>query len=143
MDAVLVAGDAVDLMRVGAPRFARSSSAAGSCTVVDAQTASGCSSHASSTDLTVRDLLAAFRSRRPTPGGGSAAALAGAVGAALLTMVAGLPKPRAETDEDRARAGGGRRRCARLRDALAALVDRDSEAYEQVMAAYRLPEGDG
>ncbi len=52
------------------------------------------------TDRTFTDLLAAFRSSDPTPGGGSASALAGAVGAALLAMVAGLPKPRAATEED-------------------------------------------
>ena len=40
-------------------------------------------------------LLEDFRSSAPTPGGGSASALAGALGASLLAMVAGLPKPRA------------------------------------------------
>jgi formiminotetrahydrofolate cyclodeaminase len=44
------------------------------------------------TDKSVRDLLSAFSSSDPTPGGGSGAALASAVGASLLLMVTGLPK---------------------------------------------------
>ena len=90
-------------------------------------------------DRTLADLLAAFRSSDPTPGGGSASALSGAVGASLLAMVAALPKPRAEREADveRLRSAGGR--CAVLSDRLAALVDRDTEAYEAVVAAYRRP----
>jgi formiminotetrahydrofolate cyclodeaminase len=89
-------------------------------------------------DLTVARLIAAFRSPEPTPGGGSAAALAGAIGAALLAMVAGLPKPAAATKEDLDRLDAARTRCAALSDILAALGDRDSAAYERVVAAYRL-----
>jgi formiminotetrahydrofolate cyclodeaminase len=84
-------------------------------------------------------LLEAIRSPEPTPGGGSAAALAGAMGASLLAMVAGLPKSRAATAEDAARLAAAGTRCAAIADDLAALVDRDSEAYELVMAAYRKP----
>jgi methenyltetrahydrofolate cyclohydrolase len=92
--------------------------------------------------LTVRsvsDLLAAFRSPDPTPGGGSAAALAGAVGASLLAMVAGLAKPRASTDEDVARLAEAGARCASLAVQLEALIDQDTEAYDLVVNAYRLP----
>jgi formiminotetrahydrofolate cyclodeaminase len=56
-------------------------------------------------------------------------------------MVAGLPKPRAETEEDRERLAEAGRLCGTLATALTALVDRDSEAYEAVVAAYRLPKG--
>ena len=54
----------------------------------------------------VRDVLAAFSSSDPTPGGGSASALASAVGASLLMMVAGLQKTRAGSDR---RSRGARR----------------------------------
>jgi len=91
------------------------------------------------TDHTITGLLAAFRSPEPTPGGGSAAALAGAMGASLLAMVAGLPKSRAATAEDVGRLAAAGERCAAIAGELAALVDRDSEAYELVMAAYRRP----
>ena len=91
------------------------------------------------TDLTVGNLVAAFQSSAPVPGGGSASALAGAVGAALLSMVAGLPKHLADTQEDRARLAEAGSLCAKASQGLTALIDRDSEAYEEVMAAYRRP----
>lgn len=93
------------------------------------------------TDRPLTALLDAFSSTDPTPGGGSASALAGALGASLLVMVAGLSKTRHQSDEDRhalAEAGAALRG---LRDRLVALVDRDAEAYERVVAAYRRPKG--
>ena len=91
------------------------------------------------TDQPVTEFLAALQSPEPTPGGGSAAALAGAMGASLLAMVAGLPKSRAATAEDAARLAAAGQRSTALAAELTALVDRDSDAYRQVMAAYRLP----
>jgi formiminotetrahydrofolate cyclodeaminase len=85
------------------------------------------------------DLLRAFRSPDPTPGGGSASALSGAVGASLLAMVAALPKTRAEKDEDLRRLRAAGERCAALSDRLAALMDADTTAYDDVVAAFKLP----
>ena len=93
------------------------------------------------TERSVRELVAALRSPEPTPGGGSASALAGAMGAALLAMVAGLGKPRAQVPADLERLAESGRACAALSEDLTALVDRDSEAYDAVVAAYRLPKG--
>ena len=90
-------------------------------------------------DLRFVDLLAAFRSPDPTPGGGSAAALSGAVGASLLGMGAGLPKPRAQNADDEQRLAAARGNCASISERLTALMDRDSEAYDGVVAAFRLP----
>jgi glutamate formiminotransferase/formiminotetrahydrofolate cyclodeaminase len=87
----------------------------------------------------VSDLLAAFSSSDPTPGGGSASALAGAVGASLLVMVAVLPKTRNGTDEDRSALSGSVEVLRRAAAELAALVDRDADAYDRVVAAFRLP----
>ncbi len=95
------------------------------------------------TQKSVAALLEDFRSSAPTPGGGSAAALAGAIGASLLAMVAALPKPRATSDEDLQKLRLAGERCAALANELEDLVDRDSAAYELVMAAYRLPKGVG
>jgi formiminotetrahydrofolate cyclodeaminase len=92
-------------------------------------------------DKPLRDVLAAFRSSEPTPGGGSAAALAGALGAALLAMVAGLPRARAASDDERTRLEAAGRRTAQISEELGALVERDSAAYEAVMASYKLPKG--
>jgi methenyltetrahydrofolate cyclohydrolase len=90
-------------------------------------------------DLSLAQLLDAFASNQPVPGGGSAAALAGAVGASLLIMVAGLPKTRHGTDEERSALTAAAARLRPLRDELASLIDRDSEAYTSVINAYRLP----
>lgn len=79
-----------------------------------------------------------MRSSAPTPGGGSASALAGAMGASLLAMVAGLPKSRATTAEDGERLKAAGDRCAAIAEDLEALVQRDSDAYNQVLAAYKL-----
>ena len=91
------------------------------------------------TELTVTDLLESFASPAPTPGGGSAAALAGALGASLLMMVAALPRTRSGTDTDRAALDDVLRELRHSRDHLANLADQDSDAYEAVMRAYRLP----
>jgi formiminotetrahydrofolate cyclodeaminase len=89
--------------------------------------------------LTLAQLLDAFSSSQPVPGGGSASALAGAVGASLFIMVAGLPKTRHSTDEEREALNAAAARLRPLRDELAALIDRDSDAYTSVINAYRRP----
>ncbi len=85
------------------------------------------------------DLLNAFASDAPTPGGGSAAALAGAMGAALAEMVASLTlskeKYAASHEAIRPIAGLARR----TRQELQRLAHEDSEAYDAVVAARRLP----
>jgi formiminotetrahydrofolate cyclodeaminase len=90
-------------------------------------------------DRSVRDLLTAFSSSDPTPGGGSAAALASAIGASLLMMVAGLPKTRTGSDEERARLTDAGAVLVDLRDRLTEAVDADTAAYDHVVAAYKMP----
>src|SRR5687768_18341039 len=85
------------------------------------------------------DLLDAFASNEPVPGGGSAGALAGAVGVSLLIMAAGLPKTKSGAPEEAADLAEASARLRPLRDALVALVDRDSEAYRSVLTAMRMP----
>jgi methenyltetrahydrofolate cyclohydrolase len=91
--------------------------------------------------LPVTELLKAFGSSAPTPGGGSASALGGAVGASLLAMVAGLPKPQVQDQQEAQRLTEAGVRSVVLSERLAALMDADSEAYELVVAAYRAPKG--
>lgn len=93
------------------------------------------------TGLTVTAILDAFRSNEPTPGGGSASALAGAVGASLLAMVAGLAKPHATTEEDVERLAAAGARCTVIARLLEELIDRDSAAYDLVVGAFRMPKG--
>ncbi len=92
-------------------------------------------------DKTLKEVLDDFASSAPTPGGGSAAALAGALGASLLAMVAALPKTRTGTPEERIALDAARGEVLRARDALVALIDRDAAAYDLVVAAYRNPKG--
>lgn len=87
----------------------------------------------------VVDLLDALASNEPVPGGGSAAALAGASGVSLLIMAAGLPKTRTGTPEEAADLSEAAARLRPIRDSLIALIDRDSDAYRAVMDAFRLP----
>lgn len=89
--------------------------------------------------MALADVLDAFSSNEPVPGGGSAAALAGAMGASLLIMVAGLPRTRSGTPEETTDLAAAAGRLRPLRDTLADLIDRDSEAYAGVLAAMRLP----
>ena len=90
-------------------------------------------------EMALADLLDAFSSTDAVPGGGSAAALAAAVGTSLLLMVAGLAKTRTGAPEETADLAEAAARLHPLRDALLELVDRDSDAYTQVMNAFRLP----
>jgi methenyltetrahydrofolate cyclohydrolase len=85
------------------------------------------------------DVLDAFSSSDPTPGGGSAAALCGALGASLLAMVAGLPKTKTNTPEERISLDAARAKILALRSRLVDLIDRDAASYDAVVAAYRLP----
>ena len=82
--------------------------------------------------------LDALASSEPTPGGGTAAAIAGAMGVSLLMMVAGLPKSRTGTDEERVALSEARASLTGIRERLTTLADADTEAFNQVMAAYRL-----
>jgi len=63
------------------------------------------------------------------------------MGASLLAMVAGLPKSRAATADETERLNAVGEQCAALARDLEALVERDSDAYNTVLAAYKLPKG--
>jgi glutamate formiminotransferase/formiminotetrahydrofolate cyclodeaminase len=75
----------------------------------------------------------------PTPGGGSAAAHAGAMGAALVAMVARLTIGKKKYLAVEAQMNEILNQAERLRTELTAAVDEDSAAFEGVMAAFRLP----
>lgn len=87
----------------------------------------------------LEDYLAALASDAPVPGGGSATALAGALAAALNSMVANLTvgKEKYAAVEEELRAV--LEDCEELRTDLAALMAADEEAYGKVAAAYQLP----
>ncbi|MGQ9681353.1 MAG: cyclodeaminase/cyclohydrolase family protein [Anaerolineae bacterium] len=92
-------------------------------------------------DLTCRQFLDALASKEPVPGGGSGAALAGALGAALVSMVCNLTigKKGYEAVDEPMR--DLLARCEAIRAELPNLLEADTQAYGAVMAAYRLPKG--
>ena len=89
--------------------------------------------------LTFQELVDALASEAPTPGGGTAAALAGAMGASLAEMVAALTvaKEKYAASHDAVRPIG--EAAARTRERLLALAQEDSDSYDAVVAARRLP----
>jgi formiminotetrahydrofolate cyclodeaminase len=89
-------------------------------------------------DMSLEELGQALASSAPTPGGGSASALSGALAAALVAMVARLTTGEKFAD----RAGQMSEVAAdadRLRGELVGLADEDAAAFDRVMAAFRLP----
>lgn len=90
-------------------------------------------------DSSIAMFLDALAAPDPTPGGGTASAIAGAMGVSVLMMVAGLPKSRTSTDAERVALAETRATLASLREQLVTLADTDTEAFNGVMAAYRLP----
>jgi len=93
-------------------------------------------------ELVLVDLLDAFASNDPAPAGGSASALAGAVGVSLLIMVAAMTKTRTGAPEETADLADAASRLRPRRDELTELIDRDSDAYNAVVTAYKLPKTD-
>jgi glutamate formiminotransferase/formiminotetrahydrofolate cyclodeaminase len=83
--------------------------------------------------------VAAVASSNPVPGGGSVAAHAGALAAALAQMVAGLTIGKKKYVAVDAEMKEAALRAAALGNQLSALVKRDAEAYAQVSEAYKLP----
>lgn len=90
-------------------------------------------------DLTVAEFADRVASQRPLPGGGSVAALAGALAAALPAMVARLTVGKPGYAGHEIQMVALRDRAEALQARLLALVDVDAQAYQGVMAAYQMP----
>jgi glutamate formiminotransferase/formiminotetrahydrofolate cyclodeaminase len=85
--------------------------------------------------------LADLAAGTPTPGGGSAAAYAGAMAAALVGMVARLTRGKKKYAEVEERMRAIEQNADALRSQLHAAVAQDASAFEAVMNALRLPKG--
>ena len=90
-------------------------------------------------DLTVDALLDRLASSDPVPGGGSAAALAGAMGAGLVAMVAELTAGRPEYAEHDGTVTELKAAALARKGLLLTLAEVDASAYEAVVSARRLP----
>jgi formiminotetrahydrofolate cyclodeaminase len=83
--------------------------------------------------------LDALADGKPTPGGGSAAAYSGAAGAALVAMVARLTAGKKKYAAVEAQMTNILDRAEQLREELAEAVVLDADAFNSIMAAYRMP----
>ena len=90
-------------------------------------------------EMTVTEYLEILNSDAPAPGGGSASALCGAQGAALVSMVAGLTIGKKKYVDDQALCESVAKQASELKNALLAQVDKDTEAFNLVSAAFKLP----
>jgi len=76
---------------------------------------------------------------KATPGGRSVAAKAGALASTMASMAAGFTAGREKFKHVQTEIEAALARLADLRDRLLYLADKDMDAYEKIMAAYRLP----
>lgn len=90
-------------------------------------------------DLTVKEFLNKVAGNDPVPGGGSIAALNGAIASALAAMVANLTigKKGYEAHEELMRHIS--EVALRQKELFVADIDRDSEAYDGVFACFKMP----
>jgi glutamate formiminotransferase/formiminotetrahydrofolate cyclodeaminase len=89
--------------------------------------------------MTVERFVDEVSSNSPAPGGGSVAALAGSLGAALAAMVANLTVGKAGYESAWASSSSLAERAQALKSALLCAVDDDTKAFDDVLAAMRLP----
>jgi formiminotetrahydrofolate cyclodeaminase len=94
-------------------------------------------------DMTVREFVEELSTDSATPGGGSGAAIAGAMGAALGEMVCNLTIGKDDFEDVEADMEASRAALEGHRERLLDLADEDSEAFDELMAAYRTPEDEG
>ncbi len=89
--------------------------------------------------LQVKDFTEVLASEAPAPGGGSAAALEGAVGAALTAMVCSLTEGKKQYAEHRDLIAQVREKAAALQARFVDVMDRDTEAFLAISSAYGMP----
>jgi formiminotetrahydrofolate cyclodeaminase len=87
----------------------------------------------------LQSFLDELASSAPTPGGGSAAAIMGAMGAALVSMVCNVTLGKKGHEAVAPELNAVRDESEQLRARLTAMVAEDIAAFDGLMAAYRLP----
>jgi formiminotetrahydrofolate cyclodeaminase len=89
--------------------------------------------------MTVEQFIEQLASASPTPGGGSASALAGAMAAAMVEMACNLTMGREKFRDVEEMMQTVLARAGELRRQMLDAVDEDTRAYDAVSAAYKLP----
>ncbi len=90
-------------------------------------------------NLKVNDFVDEVSRDTPAPGGGAIAALAGALGSALASMVANLCIGKSEFDAQYQSLCELAEAAQRIKDELVQIIDADTQAFSQVLEALRLP----
>ena len=90
-------------------------------------------------DYKVSEFMQLLASEAPAPGGGSAAALAGATGASLAAMVAALTLGKEKYREHEVQTAALQDNGNKLQARFLELIDADTAAFNEVSAAYKLP----
>jgi formiminotetrahydrofolate cyclodeaminase len=90
-------------------------------------------------DLSLGEFCERLASADPTPGGGTASAVAGALAAALVAMVARTTIGKKRFADRQAAMEAIRDEADKLRGDLLAQAEADARAFEAVLVAYRLP----
>lgn len=91
------------------------------------------------TQNSVEKFLDELASGNPTPGGGSAAAIMGAMGAALVSMVCNVTIGKKGYEAVEAEMKAVREESEHVRRRLTAMVAEDIAAFDSIMSAYKLP----
>jgi glutamate formiminotransferase/formiminotetrahydrofolate cyclodeaminase len=91
--------------------------------------------------MTLREFTDELSTDSPAPGGGSVAALVGALGAALAAMVANLSHPKKGFEAKATHLDRIAVRGQDLKDRLLGAVDADTAAFDRLLEAMRLPKG--
>ena len=89
--------------------------------------------------MKVNNFLSELASSSPAPGGGSVAALAGGLGAALSSMVCNLTIGKEKYADVQGEIKEALKKSEQLRKDLTRLIDEDTEAFNDVMKAFKLP----
>ena len=92
--------------------------------------------------LSLVDFAQKTASEAPAPGGGSVSAYLGSLGISLGTMVANLSSHKRGWDDRWEEFSNTAEKGQKLIKKLLELVDKDTESFNQIMLAFRLPEGD-
>ena len=91
------------------------------------------------TDLTSKDFLTALASSAPAPGGGGGAAMAGALAAALASMVCNLTIGKEKFAAQECEVKALLQEAEQVRQTLLNLVEDDAAVFNSFMACYKLP----
>ena len=92
-------------------------------------------------EMTVRDFQTALASSSPTPGGGTAAAIALGQASALVVMVCDLTIGKEKWQDGWGIAENAMMLSVKIMSRAGELADEDSDAFDEVMSSFKLPKG--